>query len=142
MRNNFSGTGLSLLVLAMFLVASPVIAHHSAAGYDTEKTESAQVTLKEFRWGAPHSAVVFTVLQANGQAQDIPLASASPAAFIKHGFKPTDFKVGNKMEITWHPTRSGKPGGILVAIKFADGRIFSDEEVVNTGGHENKPGGD
>lgn len=138
MRKNLLGTGLSLPALAVTFMATPAFAHHSAAGYDTEKTESAQVTLKEFRWGAPHSAVVFSVMQANGQSQDIPLASASPAAFIKHGFKPTDFKVGNKMEITWHPTRSGKPGGILVTIKFPDGRIFNDEELPNVEVNENR----
>lgn len=39
-----------------------------------------------------------------------------------------DFKVGEKVEITWHSTRNGTPGGILSSIKFADGREFKDQE--------------
>ena len=53
-------------MLAMAITA-PVWAHHSAAGYDLSKTLSAQATLKEFRWSAPHSAAVFTIKGPDGK---------------------------------------------------------------------------
>jgi hypothetical protein len=64
-----------------------------------------------------------------GQPQEIVTSSAAPTMFIKQGFKPRDFKVGDKVEIAWHPSRSGALGGILSKIKFSDGREFTDEEA-------------
>lgn len=112
------------------MLAMPVFAHHSASGYDLKKTEAAMATIKEFRWGAPHSSGVFLVKGAKGEVVDLPVSSANPSIFIRNGFNPKDFKVGEKVAITWHPTRSGKPGGILSSIKFADGREFVDQEFV------------
>jgi Family of unknown function (DUF6152) len=108
--------------------AAPVSAHHSFAGYDMSKTLSEPATLKEFRWGAPHSMVVVMMKGPDGKPQKVTIASASPAAFAKQGFKPRDFKVGDKMEVTWHPSKSGATGGVLSSIKLADGRKFSDVE--------------
>jgi hypothetical protein len=48
--------------------------------------------------------------------------------FVKQGFKPKDFRVGDKVEISWHPSRSGATGGILSTLKLPDGRIFKDTE--------------
>jgi hypothetical protein len=108
--------------------AAPVTAHHSFSGYDMSKTLSAPATLKEFRWGAPHSSVVFVVKGPNGKPQEVSMASASPAAFAKQGFKPRDFKVGDKMQISWHPSKSGATGGALAGMMLPDGRKFGDTE--------------
>ena len=108
--------------------AAPLSAHHSGAGYDTSKTLSASATLKEFRWGAPHSAVVFIIKGPDGKPQEVSMASAAPASFSRAGFKPRDFKVGDKMEITWHPSKSGAIGGTLATITLPDGRKFGDAE--------------
>jgi hypothetical protein len=108
--------------------AAPVSAHHSFSGYDMSKTLSAPATLKEFRWGAPHSGVVFVIKGPDGKPQEVSMASASPAAFAKQGFKPRDFKVGDKMQITWHPSKSGAVGGTLATMKLPDGRKFGDTE--------------
>ena len=126
---------LSLGTLFAMAAAAPVAAHHSFAGYDMKKTVSAQATIKEFRWGAPHSAAVFTIKGADGKPQNINVASASPAAFIRQGFKPKDFRVGDKVEITWNPTRNGASGGILASMKLPDGRVFAETEnqTLNTG---------
>jgi hypothetical protein len=110
------------------MMALPVFAHHSAAGYDMKKTETAQATIKEFRWGAPHSSAIFIVKGPKGEPQELVTSSATPAMFLKQGFKPKDFKIGDNVEIMWHPTRNGTAGGILSRIKFGDGRVFNDLE--------------
>jgi len=110
------------------MIALPVYAHHSASGYDMKKTEMAQATIKEFRWGAPHSSAVFVIKGPKGESEDLVTSSATPAIFIRQGFKPKDFKVGEHVEIAWHPSRNGNAGGILSRIKFSDGRVFNDLE--------------
>lgn len=117
--------GWAMLAMA---ITTPVWAHHSAAGYDLTKTLSAQATLKEFRWGAPHSAAVFMIKGQDGKPEDMTVACGSPAMFVKQGFMPKDFQIGDKMEITWHPAISGHLGGMLASAKFPNGRVFKDVE--------------
>jgi len=114
-------------------LAAPLSAHHSFAGYDMEKSLSAPATLKEFRFGAPHSMVVFMIKGADGKQQEVTMGSASPSAFARQGFKPRDFKVGDKMEISWRPSKSGAIGGLLATMKLPDGRTFNDPEFGPTG---------
>lgn len=118
----------AMAALAFGMMAWPVFAHHSFSGYDMTKTETAQATIKEFRWGAPHSSGVYIIKGPKGESKEILVSSASPSMFVRQGFQPKDFKKGDKVEITWHPTRSGAPGGIVSTIKFADGRVFKDQE--------------
>ncbi|HEY5755972.1 MAG TPA: DUF6152 family protein [Steroidobacter sp.] len=123
-------TALRVFLWPMLLmaIAAPVSAHHSFAGYDMSKTSNAQATIKEFRWGAPHSAAVFVIKGSDGKQQEVTVASAAPSMFVKQGFKPKDFRVGDKVEISWHPSRSGATGGILSTLKLPDGRVFKDTE--------------
>jgi hypothetical protein len=93
----------SIWQLVAVAVAAPALAHHSAAGYDLTQIYSAQATIKEFRWGAPHSSGVFVVKGKDGKDQELTIATATPGALIKRGFKVKDFKVGEKVEIAWHP---------------------------------------
>jgi hypothetical protein len=118
----------SVLVAMAMAIALPVSAHHSFAGYDMTKTFTAQATIKEFRWGAPHSAAVFVIKGPDGKPQEMTVTSAAPTMFVKQGFKPKDFRVGDKVDIAWHPTRNGAVGGILSSMKLPDGRTFKDGE--------------
>lgn len=133
MTKLFTSSILSASTLILIAAAGLVSAHHSLAGYDITKVLSAEATLKEFRWGAPHSAVVFVIKGVDGKPQEVSMASASPAALTRQGFKLRDFKKGDKMEITWHPSRSGAIGGALAKMKLADGRTFNDEEFAPGG---------
>lgn len=121
----------ALLASLMLAAAGPASAHHSYALYDMTKTLSAKATVKEFYWGAPHSSVSLTLEEDGGEPQYLTLQGAAPISMSKAGFNPKDIRRGMKVEITWHPLRSGKLGGTLASIKFEDGRVFSDNEFGN-----------
>jgi Family of unknown function (DUF6152) len=127
-KSEFLMCGILLLV-----ISAPTSAHHSAAGYDMAKTLTAPATIKEFRWGAPHSSAVFVIKGTNGKPEEVTMASAAPGTFMKQGFKPRDFKVGDKVEITWHPSKSGAIGGQLDGMKLPDGRTFKETEFAPGG---------
>jgi Family of unknown function (DUF6152) len=114
-------------------ITAPVWAHHSGAGYDMTKTLTAEATLKEFRWGAPHSAAVFMIKGPDGKSEAMTVGAGGPGMFLKQGFKPRDFQVGDKMEISWHPSTSGQIGGLLASMKLPDGREFKDVEFAPGG---------
>ncbi len=116
----------STLALA---ITAPGWAHHSFAGYDMAKTLSTEGTLKEFRWGAPHSSAVFMIKGPDGKIEAMTLAAAAPSLFSKQGLKPRDFQVGDKMQISWHPSTSGHIGGMLATLKLPNGHEFKDTEA-------------
>ena len=129
MRRRKSNVATALgIALAVVLAAPacPALAHHSFAAYDMTRSETAKGTLKEFHWGAPHCAVVITIEQPDGTTTDLLLVAISPIVFAKQGFAPKDFRPGDKVEVTWHPTRNGSNGGSLETLSLPDGRVFQD----------------
>ncbi|EIZ79452.1 hypothetical protein WSK_1962 [Novosphingobium sp. Rr 2-17] len=123
--------GYLALVGHTILVMMPTIAlaHHSFAAYDMAKTASAEGTIKEFRWGAPHSSLVLIYKDKRGGEAQMSVVSGSPLMFGKKGFAPKDFKRGDKIKITYHPNVNGQPGGALASLTFSTGRTFSDDEA-------------
>ena len=133
--NNRLVIKLSLCALFVLNVAEPVFAHHSFAGYDMTKTIGAQAaTIKEFRWGAPHSSMVLIYLDKSGKEQTMSIVSGSPLMFSKQGFAPRDFHRGDKVTVTYHPNTSGGSGGALASMTLPDGKIYKDAEVAAAGG--------
>jgi hypothetical protein len=120
-------------VLSVGIQAVPAIAHHSFAAYNMSKIVAAEGTLKEFRWGAPHSSMVL-IYAVNGKPTQMSIVSGSPLMFSKQGFSPRDFKRGDKLKITFHPNTSGLPGGALASLKLPTGKTFSDTEAARAGG--------
>lgn len=113
---------------ALCLFTMPAFAHHSFAAYDMKTVKTATGTLKEFRWGAPHSSLVL-VYKDKGKDAQMSIVSGSPLMFSKQGFAPKDFKRGDKVRVSYHPNANGAPGGALSALTLSNGRTFSDEEA-------------
>jgi hypothetical protein len=124
---------LRLWVAAMAVVAAPAFAHHSFNAYDLSRTESVSGSIKEFRWGAPHSSMVLIYLDKNGKQQTMSVVSGSPLMFSKQGFAPRDFHRGDKVTLTYHPNTSGGVGGALASLTLPDGRTFKDNEAAARG---------
>ena len=72
--------------------------------------------------------MIFVIQNPDGTQMQVRITSATPPMFSKQGFKPTDFKAGDEMDITWFPAKSGKLGGQLATLKLSDGRTFKDAE--------------
>ena len=118
--------------LSIGFAAGPAAAHHSFAAYDMNQNLTAEGTLKEFRWGAPHSSMVLIYLE-NGKEKQMSIVSGSPLMFSKQGLTPRDFKRGDKVKVTFHPNTSGQPGGALSSLKLPNGKGFSDTEAARVG---------
>lgn len=113
-------------------LGSAAAAHHSFAAYDMKRTFTASGTLKEFRWGAPHSSMVLLYAE-KGKQKSMSIVSGSPLMFSRQGFKPRDFKRGDKVTVTYHPNISGQPGGAMASLKLPNGRTFADSEAARAG---------
>lgn len=120
--------GMAPVLALAVLGGGPAQAHHSFRAYDLTKSVAISATIKEFRWGAPHSSLIVMYKDANGQSSSMSLGSGSPTAFIKQGFQPRDFHIGDKVQVVYHPNVSGLPGGFMAKLTTADGRTYSDME--------------
>lgn len=118
----------------VWLAAIPANAHHSFAAYDMSKIVQAEGTLKEFRWGAPHSSMVLIYME-RGKPKEMSIVSGSPLMFSHQGLSPRDFKRGDKIKVTYHPNSSGQPGGALASLSLPSGKKFSDTEAARVGGN-------
>jgi len=114
---------------AAILAAGPALAHHSFNAYDMSKVETVSGSIKEFRWGAPHSSMVLVFLDKDGKEQTMSVISGSPLMFAKQGFAPRDFHRGDKLTVTYHPNISGGQGGALSTLTLPDGKTFNDGEA-------------
>lgn len=112
-------------VIAMLLVGLPAWAHHSDAGIDGTKTVSVKGTLKMFAWSAPHAQIIVIHKNEKGEDEEIGVSTVTPAVLLRQGLTPKDFRRGDQVEVFYHPTRDGSPGGIMVKVISANGKTLT-----------------
>src|SRR2546427_11998279 len=62
------------VISGFFLVvalASPALAHHSAAAYDTQKEVRLTGTITQYRFGNPHVYMILQVKKADGSTNSV-----------------------------------------------------------------------
>ena len=107
--------------IAVAMTAIPAIAHHSFAMFDAEKTKTLEGTVKEFQWTNPHSWILMTVSNAQGQAEQWAIEMGGPAGLARQGWIPKTLTPGMKVKTIIHPLRDGNNGGQFMAITLPDG---------------------
>jgi len=115
----------TITAAGVFLLAGsvPVLAHHSFAMFDGDKTITMNGALKELEWTNPHAWIRIEIADpASGQAQEWAFEMGSPAQLGARGLKPDSIKPGDKIIVTAHPMKDGSHGGQYMSVAFADGR--------------------
>jgi len=110
-------------------LASPALAHHSAAGIDRTKTVVVNGIVKEFRWTNPHSWIDLDVTDASGVTKTWSVEMTSPTFLIRAGWKRSSLKAGDKVSVTLRPFRNGDPGGLFVSVTLPDGQVLGERSA-------------
>jgi len=118
---------LAASLLTTLLIATPVLPHHAAAGIDNSKTVTVEGTVKQFKWGNPHSWLDLEVPNATRGVDLWILEMTSPAYLVRAGWKATTLKAGDKVKVVARPFKNGDPGGIFVSVTLPDGRTLSQQ---------------
>ena len=113
-----------VLSLATSLATLPVIAHHSAYAFDTERTLAVAGTVTEWFWANPHCLLKFDVVDDNGDVVHWVTETQAPANMIDAGWRKNDLKPGDVVTVTLQPARNGNPVGRIVRVEFSDGRVL------------------
>jgi hypothetical protein len=118
-----------IVVITLIFVSLPgevLWAHHSVAGYDTQKEVVLRGVVKEFNWRNPHVFVVWEVKDANGKVTEWAAEMNSPTSMIQVGMNRNSLKPGDEVVITVNPSKTTNPLGIVRKITTADGKLIVD----------------
>lgn len=115
----------ALAAVLLFIAATPVLAHHSPAAFETQKTVRLVGTVKEFRWQNPHTWIEVLVPDEKGQDVLWAVELTSPTYLVRAGWKSNTLKPGDKVTVVGRPLKSGEPGSaIFTSVTLADGRTL------------------
>lgn len=120
---------LLLSLIPLLTVASQVMAHHSFAGFDMDNTMTLSGTLVRFDFSAPHARVVVLYTSPNGEPQEYQFMTGAPTQLLQSGLDPRTLHKGDKIQITYHPTRNGSLGGQVIKMVLPDGREFGNPSL-------------
>ena len=113
-------------VLMVVMCGGMLSAHHSVAGYDTEKQVEQRATIVEYNWRNPHVFVVWNVKDQNGKVVKWAGEMNSPTSMMQVGMNKNSLKVGDEVIITINPSKTANPLGIIRKITTPDGKIIVD----------------
>jgi len=120
---------LSIVVLTLFALSFSgglLSAHHSVAGYDTQKEVTMRGVIKEFNWRNPHVYVVWEIKDESGKPVEWAGELNSPSSMIQVGMNRNSLKPGDEVVITVNPSKTGNALGIVRKITMADGKLIVD----------------
>jgi hypothetical protein len=123
---------LGLTGIAVAMSAIPVVAHHSFAMFDAEKSKTLEGTVKEFQWTNPHSWILMTVDNAQGQPEQWAIEMGGPGGLARQGWVPKTLTPGMKIKTIIHPLRDGTNGGQFMAVTLPDGTQMGNPNAAPT----------
>lgn len=96
-------TGISLVVISI-----PALAHHGTGiAYDQSKSIVLTGTVTEFGWKNPHAQLFLDVKDAGGNVVRWAVEMNSPGVMQRQGWTRRQFKAGDEISITVHPSKAG-----------------------------------
>jgi hypothetical protein len=115
---------LSLAVFfCVFVVASPLPAHHGEANYDTSKVVSVKGTVTEFQFINPHVQIFLDVKNDNGEIEKWAGEARSPSMLgLLGGWDKNTIKIGDVITASGHRTKNGSNFLRLMKVVLPDGR--------------------
>ncbi|OGT73521.1 MAG: hypothetical protein A3I78_05405 [Gammaproteobacteria bacterium RIFCSPLOWO2_02_FULL_56_15] len=108
----------------LYLFQAPVYGHHSGAPYDANTQITLEGEVVDWSWRNPHTSLQLKVTGTDGKAVVWIIEGTSPNILVRQGWKRTSLNPGDKVQITVHPLRDGKPGGSLLGAVLVDGAVL------------------
>ena len=101
-----------LTIIGLALVSMPTFGHHGTGiSYDQDKWVSVTGIVLEFAWKNPHSQLYLAVTDDKGNTVRWGLEMSSPGVMIRQGWNNRQFKPGDQVTVSVHPSRTGAPVG-------------------------------
>ncbi len=103
-------------------------AHHSPAVFDRSREVRVEGTVKEFRWGMPHSWIHLDVAGEAGVAGEWTIEMNPASSLVKRGWRASTLKPGDKVSVLVYPLRNDEKGGQFISITLPDGNVLAERD--------------
>jgi len=112
-----------MLILTMFMGATPIFAHHSfSAGYDIEHPITLKGTLTKVEWVNPHGFIYIDVKNDDGTVANWAIETGAPSSLLRRGLRKTDFPVGMEVTVKGYRAKNGAHVANGRSVTLPDGR--------------------
>jgi hypothetical protein len=110
------------LVVGALFAASNLLAHHSGAAYDGQKTLKLQGAVKSWRFANPHSSLQIQTDDGAGKTVTWDFEGNPAGMLTQLGYRRNTFVPEAKITVFYNPMKDGRPGGgRLVGAILGDG---------------------
>jgi hypothetical protein len=93
--------------------------------FDQTRKVTVQGTVHALEWKNPHIWVWVNVKDAKGVTTTFGFESNAPAELARFfGWDSRSLTAGDAVTVDYAPLKSGRPGGALQTVTFADGRVL------------------
>ncbi len=115
-------TGLLGAALIAAMISQPLFAHHGRGrSYDLSKEVSVTGTVTELGWRNPHVALYVNAENETGDEVVWGFEAHNVSTMSRIGWYRNSVRPGQKVTVTFNPSWSGAPVGVLRRIEFPDG---------------------
>ncbi|MGI9258367.1 MAG: DUF6152 family protein, partial [Gammaproteobacteria bacterium] len=111
------------------LLAAPVSAHHSDAGYNQENVIALQGTVTEFRWRNPHITTFIEVEGEDGETVVWGIETGSTPVMSRSGWTRDMLQAGDVVSVRAHPDRNpARHLAMMISLEDSGGRVWIQDE--------------
>jgi hypothetical protein len=138
-----TGVIVALVVAAALTTASPSLAHHSAAAFDTQQEAKATGTITKYEFRNPHIYITLQVKKADGSTAPLEVEAGAASVLNGVGFTKGAIKVGDVVTIVGNPARRNpealmlgrdlyKTDGTYLPLNIASRSVYAGRNEVAT----------
>ena len=122
---------LSMLALAIFVSAWPVLGHHSfAAEFDADKPVEVSGAVTKVEWANPHARFYVDVKDDQGNIVNWNIELGPPLILQRLGWRHDSLKIGDQVTVEGYSARDGSKMANAKKVTLADGRsVFAGSSV-------------
>ena len=113
-----------LATAAVLMTVAPLVAHHGAASFDTEKEVTLKGAVTEWTWANPHCFLKFDAKDDTGMVRNWAVETGNPTDISPRGWRRTSFKAGDQITVTLQPVKNGAPVGRIRRVVLANGQTL------------------
>ena len=115
------------LVMNIFAMSRPRLAHHSGASYDSDHQISLTGTVSNYEWTNPHVFIYLDVKDENGAVVQWRVEGNSPNMLARAGWKKEMIKAGDQITVNGAPAKNKAPILRLISLTLANGMKFDGQ---------------
>jgi hypothetical protein len=113
---------IAAVLFAMAAVAAQ--AHHSFAVFDHTQTVTVTGIVTKYQWTNPHGFLEVDYKAADGSTKHYTIELTSINMLSRAGWTSRSIKQGETVKAIVAPLLSGEPGGLLLEVTLADGKVL------------------